>query len=195
MRRLPLLLACAVMVACEEPPNRELANAESQVESARKAGAERYAPERLREATQALEAARQQVARKDYKGARASAKTAATTARAAAQGAGVARNLAKGTAETARAEVHVAIEEVEGVLQEAQAAKVPDAAFAELQPRLEAARQGLSRLDQILAAGDPLEVRDAAAALKAEIADLPDAFREARAQWEEEHPKGRRPRK
>jgi len=192
VRRLCLLVLCAGLLACEEPPTREIENAESQVETARKAGAERYAPERLRESTQALEAARQQIQKKDYKGARSSAKSATAAARAAVQGAGVARGLAKGTAETARTEVHVALDEADAVMQEALAAKVPETAFAELKPRLESVKQDLDRLDKVIAEGDPLEAREAATALKAQVADLPDAFRDARSQWEEEHPKGRR---
>lgn len=191
MRRLVLLLASTTFIACDEPPTREIAAAETQLESARTTGAERYAPERFREASAALEAARQHVQKKDYREALSSARAAAERARMAAQGAAAARTLARGAAAVTKAEIQATLEDAEAVVKEALSAKIPERAFEPHWPRLQAASDDLKRLNELLDGGDALEAREAAAALKAQIADLPAAFREARLKWETEHPKGR----
>ena len=60
MRRVVLIAALAA-AACDQPPVKEIAAAEQQVERARGMGAERYAPERWTQAEAALALARQRL--------------------------------------------------------------------------------------------------------------------------------------
>ena len=51
MRRFfAVLLPLLALSACDQPPTKEIAAAEAQIEQARQAGAERFAPDRWREA-------------------------------------------------------------------------------------------------------------------------------------------------
>jgi hypothetical protein len=128
MRRFFAVLLPLALCACDQPPTKEISAAEAQIEEARQAGAERFVPDRWREAQGALATARAKVQAKDYRAA------------------------------------------------------------------LSAANDAVQRVADTLAKGDVLEAQKAAAELRAQAADLPAAFRDARALWEEEHPpKGRKP--
>jgi hypothetical protein len=192
--RLSLALALALgAAACGQPPQREIAAAEAALKAARDAGADRYAPERWREAEAALQAARDKVAAKDYRGAFSSANEATEKARAAVQAVQAARGLARSAVVLARAETETLIEEVDAIRQEAATAKVPDEAFASVEPQLAEAREALTRVGETAERGEPIEAQKAAAELKARVTGLPEAYRQARAAWEEAHPaKGRR---
>ena len=191
---LPILLAAGLAGACGEPPTREIAAAAAQIEEARKEGAERYAADRWKEASAALETAQAKVQQKDYQGALSAANDAADKARAAKTGATVAKTVARGAAETAMTEVAVMLEEIDVIRQQAPDAKVPEEAFADLQPKLEEAGQARDRVSATLAGGDVLEAQRAAAELKATVAPLPGLFSQAQERWLAEHPKGRKKR-
>jgi hypothetical protein len=194
----PLALAgLLALAACQQPPSREIAAAEAAVEAARKAGADRYAVERWREAESALQAARNKVQAKDYRGAFSSANEASEKARSAVQAVQSARALARSAVLLSRAEIEAVLEEVDTIRQEAATAKLPDEAFAGVEPQLAEAREAFGRIGETLERGEPLEAQKAAAELKAQVAGLPEAFRQARVKWEEEHPArpARRPRR
>lgn len=193
MRRILALMLPFVLVACDQPPTKEIAAAEAQVEQARQAGAERFVPERWRDAQAALASARSKVQQKDYRGALSAANDAADKGRAAVQAVAAAKGNAKGAAELAQREISVFLEEIDQLRQEAITAKVPEVAFAEVQPRVDEIREGVQRVTDTLGRGEVLEAQKAAAELRAQAADLPAAFRDARAAWEEAHPKGRKP--
>ncbi len=187
-----LLIATAVLAAgCGEPPTREIQAAEASLEKARAAEAERYAPERFREAQSALDEARKLAEARDYRGALSSANAAAERSRAAAQAAVAARTLAKSAAEVALAELQAVLDEVATVRQEADEAKLPAEAFAEVAPRLEALQSALAAVQKQVDDGDLLGGQKAALELKPQASDLPQAFRQARQAWEEAHPKGK----
>ena len=195
MRRILALVVPLALTACDQPPAKEIAAAEAQIEQARQAGAERFVPDRWREAEAALAAARAKVQQKDYRGALSAANDAAEKGRGAVQAVAAAKANAKGAAELAQREIGVFLEEIDQLRQEAVTAKVPEEAFAEVQPRVDEIREGLQRVTDTLSRGEVIEAQKAAAELRAQAADLPPAFRDARAQWEEDHPKGRRPRR
>jgi hypothetical protein len=195
MRRIFALVVPMALVACDQPPTKEIAAAEAQIEQARQAGAEKFVPDRWRDAQAALAAAQAKVQQKDYRGALSAANDAADKGRGAVQAVAAAKANAKGAAELAQREIGVFLEEIDQVRQEAVTAKVPEEAFAEVQPRVDEIREGLQRVSDTLGRGEVIEAQKAAAELRAQAADLPAAFRDARAQWEEEHPKGRRPRR
>lgn len=195
MRRTLALILPLALAACEQPPTREIAAAEAQIEQARQAEAERFVPDRWRDAQAALASARSKVQQKDYRGALVAANDAAEKGRAAVQAVAAAKANAKGAADLAQREISVFLEEIDQIRQEAVTAKVPEEAFAEVQPRVDEVREGLQRVTDTLGRGEVIEAQKAAAELRAQAADLPAAFRDARAAWEEAHPKGRRPRR
>jgi hypothetical protein len=198
MRQLLLLLAAGSALlgtACQQPPTREITAAEVSLEAARKAGAERYAVDRWREAEAALQAARDKVQAKDYRGAISSANEASEKSRSAVQAVQAARGLARSAVLLARAEIEAELEEVDAIRQEAATAKVPDEAFASVEPQLAEAREALARVGETLERGEPLEAQKTASELKAQAANLPEAYRQARVTWEAANPpRGRRRR-
>lgn len=196
LRARPVLLALPwlVLCACDQPPTKELQAAEAALQKAKDAGAPTYVAERFQEAEAALAAARRKTAEKDYRGALSSANEASEKARAAAQAAGPAKTLARSAAETALAEIQAVLEEVATVRQEASDAKLPDEAFAETAPRAEELHAAVAAINKQLDDGDILGSQKAALELKSKSSGLAEAFRQARATWEEAHPKAK-PRK
>lgn len=61
------LLLAAVLVACGEPPNKEMGQAQGAVDTARAAGAEQYARDEFGAATEALGRSKDAAAQGDYK--------------------------------------------------------------------------------------------------------------------------------
>lgn len=185
------IVAAAVLCACDQPPDKEIAAAEQQVEQARTAGAEQYAPARLHEAEAAMQDAHRKAAEKDYRGALSAATDAADKARAAAKAAKAAQTLARGSAELAQAEARVMLDEAARIREEAVKAKVPDAAFEALEPRARKVNQDLETVAAILQRGELLEAQKAAVAVKTEAAALPAQYRSAVEAWRAANPKGR----
>jgi hypothetical protein len=188
------ILATFVLVACDEPPNREVSAADNALALARQAGADRYAAERYHEAETALGEARRKIEQKDYRGALSSATDAAEKARSAAQQASAAKTVGRSTAEVAVAEVHASLDEIAAIREEATADKVPDKVFEDLAPLVDEVQQALLAAARSLEAGEILEAQKAATDVKARVAPLPGRFREALDAWQAAHPKrGARP--
>ena len=192
MRRGAVLAALVLATSgCDQPPVKEIAAAERQIEAARKEGADRYVPDRLREAVAALEQARRQMEARDYRSALSSASDAAERARQAAQGVKPARDAARTRVEIAIVETLSALDAADAIRRQALAAKVPEQAFAGLGEKAVGLRRGLAEVSGLLRREEVLEAADRASSLKVEAAGLPDAYRAARTRWEEQHPKGR----
>jgi len=194
-RRLPRLALAAVLSCwwgCTDPPHRELAAAQGALEEARRQGAERYAPERWKEAEAALAQARRRIQDKDYRGALSSAIDAFDRSRQAAQAAAAAKALSRSTAAAAQAELQAALREATEVREDARKAKVPDAAFEHVDRALAKVGAGLQTGADALERDDPLTAERVATELKAEATSLSQSVREARSEWEEKHRRGRR---
>jgi len=188
MRRAALLATALLLAACDKPPAKEMAAAEAALAQARKADAEKLAPERYREAEAAMQEARRKVEAKEYRGALASANDAAEKARTAAKAAASALGMAKGAVEVAEAEIQAKLDEVAAVRQEAAEAKVPDEAFAAVSADQDALRQKADGLPAA-ASQDLMAAQKTAEELKAQAAALPSRFREALEKWQADHPK------
>jgi hypothetical protein len=191
MRRTVAIAAALLLCSCGEPPNKELAAAEKQVEQARQAGAEQYAPARLHDAEAAMQDAHRKVGEKDFRGALSAASDAADKARSAAKAASAAKALTKGAAELAQAEARIALEEAAQVKAEAVKAKVPEAAFEELEPRAQKLSQDLEAAAATLKRGELIEAQKASASIKTEATALPKLYRGAVQAWQTAHPKVR----
>jgi hypothetical protein len=107
MRRVPawLLAALLVVPACAEPPNKEINQAQGALDTARAAGAERYAPEEYTAAATALKSANDAVAQGDYRLALNHALDSRDRAQHAAAEAADARARIRGEVERSLAEV------------------------------------------------------------------------------------------
>lgn len=191
---LPLLAALGFS-ACDEPPRKEIGAAEAALAQARHAGAERYTPERYREAELALREAKKKVQQKDYRGALSSATEATDKSRQAAQQAAAAKTVIRSANEVAQAEIQASFDEIAQVREGAANDKVPDKVFDELTAEADQAQQALQGIAKAMESGDLLEAQKAAAELKARVAPLPGRFREAVDAWQAAHPKrgGRAP--
>lgn len=189
---LPAILSLLLLAGCDQPPAKEIAAAETALAQARKDGAFAFAPEQWKAAEAALAQARQKVEVKDYRGALSSAIDASDKAKGAATAAASAKLLARSAAEVAQAEAQAALDEVAAVKEEAAKTKVPDSAFAELEPKLESIREGLAVVVQLLEKGDLLGAQKSGSDLKAQAAPLAEGYRDALTQWQEAHPKGRK---
>jgi hypothetical protein len=85
------LCLAVVLVACAEPPTREINQAQGALDAARAAGAETYAKTEFQAADAALRKAHDSVAERDYRGALGFALEAREQARAAVREAAAAR--------------------------------------------------------------------------------------------------------
>ena len=186
------VLALVALCACNQAPLKEVAAAEAQLEQARRQGAEAYAPERWKEGQAALQTARNKVQERDYRGALSAATQATERARGAAQAAAAAKAMARGAVDVAQTETEAALDEVGVVREEAQKARLPEQAFAEVEPRVQEVRQGLKTVADLVEKDDLLAAEKASAELKKKAQALLEAFRKARAAWETAHPRGRR---
>jgi len=190
MRRLVLIAALAAG-ACTQPPVKEIAAAEQQVERARAVGGERYAPERWKQAQAALALARQRLEGRDYRGALSAANDAAENARGAIEATGPAQSAARNAAEIAIGEVRTMLERATTERALAVKAGVPRSALAPLDARGERAAQQLAGAVTQLGVDNLAYVEPILAELRTEVTPLPDLYRDARTQWEAKRPKGR----
>jgi chromosome segregation ATPase len=189
-----VFLALLAAAACDKPPTGQIEAAQAQVEAARSQGAGEYAADRLGEAEAALQKARAQMEAEDYRAAVSSAQQAGERARSAVQAMAAARTLARGRAQVAVAEVKAVLDEIDGVVQEAAAAKVAEDAFTAVAPQAQALRDSLAAIEATLDK-EPLRAQTAAAELKTHASDLATAYRQAQATWMAEHRQGGRRRK
>jgi hypothetical protein len=190
-----MLLALG-LTACNHPPVREVAAAESLLEEARREGAPTFAPERWREAEEALRTAKKRLQERDDRGAISSATEAGERSRAASQAAVAVKAAARQTVDADLVEVEAALAEVQSLQEEATKAKVPETAFTQVTAAAASVGQGREGIQGLLQGGDLLAAERAAEELKARAAPLPTAFRQARVKWEAAHAKtgGRRRR-
>ena len=157
----PLLLLVPALVACAEPPNKEMNQAQGAIDAARAAGADRFAASELAAATDALKRSEEAVAAGDYRQALSHAIDSRERAQQAARAAVDGRADMRGQAERA-------ISEVATLLARAQAQlKVPDIARNNSRT-LRAARATITKGETVLQeARSALTTEDYAAVSKA----------------------------
>ena len=147
-------LFVALVVACSSPPAKEIDAAERAIDTARAAGAERYAPETYEGAVQALARSREAVTQIDYRLALNYALEAHERAQRAIETTVAERMARKRAAETALAAVESAVEDLTASLTAASAAHVraarlraPREAAQTAEEALQEARAALDRKD------------------------------------------------
>ena len=193
MKRVVLIAALAA-AACDQPPVREIQAAEQQVERARTVGAERFAPERFKQAQAALTLARQRLEGRDYRGALSAANDASESARVAIENTGPAQTAARNAAEMGIGEVRTMLDRAATERTAAVRAGVPRGSLAALDARAQRASQQLAGAVLQLGAGNLDYVEPLLAELRTEVTPLPDLYRDARTRWQAQHsPRARRP--
>jgi hypothetical protein len=123
---LGLLFACLLLaLACTDPPEKEMHQAQGAIDAARAAGAVEYAADEFRAAEAALKRSTDAVAERDYRQALNYALDAGERARAAAKTAAEARAAARSDAERLLASADDSLARARAVLRAATEAKLP----------------------------------------------------------------------
>jgi hypothetical protein len=149
---MPACLAAALLAAaCEEPPNKEMDQAQGAIDAARAAGAEQYASAEYKAAVDALAQSRQAAAERDYRLALNNALDSFQRAQNAAREAADTKARLRGEAERTMAEIAVLLAEAGMHVDTAEARRVSRGA-------LRAARAQIARVNE--------EVQKAGAAMK-----------------------------
>ena len=171
------LVAVAICTgACGTPPTREMNEAESAIDAAHAAGADRYAMEEYQAAVDALTNARTAVEARDYRLALNHALDSRERAQVAARQAGTQQAKLRSTAELQHGEVALLLTQATRRLAEAEAARVSRAALTRADARVTASRSSLQEAGARISDGDyaasQILLTDAATELRAVIAEL-----------------------
>jgi hypothetical protein len=126
MRRLPVIALLLLFTAgCSEPPQKEIDQAQGAIDTARAAGADKYAVDEYTAATSALQKAHEAVDQRDFRQALGYAldarERAKESARQAADGKAQARIVAAGRI----ADISARVQQLDARLKSADAARVP----------------------------------------------------------------------
>src|SRR5688500_14050469 len=146
-----LIASCA---ACSEPPNKEMDQAQGAIDSARAAGADRYAPAEFTTATDALTRSHEAVTRKDYRLALSLAIESRESAQRAAKAAGENRAKARGDGERLLAELNALLARARERLRDPDVARLPRRAGAAPRDAIDAAQNSMQVARTALAAHD-----------------------------------------
>lgn len=148
------LLALLAMAACAEPPSKEMNQAQGAIETARAAGADRYATEEFSAAVESLTKSDVAVRDRDYRLALNFALDSRERAQNAARLAVDGRALARGNAERILAEVSALITRARERLADVDTARLPatvraeaDANTVRVEKSVQEARTALGRDD------------------------------------------------
>jgi hypothetical protein len=155
------LVLASLAIACAEPPNKELHQAQGAIEAARAAGAERYATEEFTAAVEALRRADEAVQQRDYRLALNHALDGRERAQNAAREAADGKAAARGQAERMLAEVTTALAAAASRMSAAEAAKVTTKALAEPTAAIAAAQEAVQEAGSALGREDYLAARQA----------------------------------
>jgi len=190
MRRFVLAAALAA-AGCDQPPVKEIAAAAQQVERAQAAGAERYAPERWKQAETALALASQRLEGRDYRGALSAANDAAESARIAIDTTARAKAAARSAADLALGEVRTTLDRASAERTATLKVGVPKGSLKSLDARWTRASQQYAGAVQHPGIDDLPFVEQLLAELRTDVTPLPDLYRNARIQTEAKRPRPR----
>jgi hypothetical protein len=150
-RRLALVIVI-LFAGCAEPPNKEINQAQGAIDTARAAGADRFAAAEFSAATDALKRSEEAVAARDYRLALNHAIDSRERAQSAAKMAVEGRADARGQAERAITEVATLISRAQALLKDPDIARLngrtlrkPRATVAAAEKMLQEARSALGK--------------------------------------------------
>jgi Domain of unknown function (DUF4398) len=137
------LLAALITAACGTPPDKELQQAQTAIEAARAAGADRFAAEEFAAAQSALARANDAVAQRDYRLALNNALDARERAQNAVRDATSRMAAARKDAESALTGAAAALADARAKLRAAETGRVPAATLADARSRIALAEKGV----------------------------------------------------
>lgn len=152
--RLATIFVVVVTAACTSPPDKELHQAEGAIETARAAGAPRYAPQAFQAAEQALQRATAAVADRDYKLALNHALDARERAVDAVREAAESRARIRGDVEQRIADLESLRKAFDAKIAEADTAKVARPVLAAARTTSDAAARAVTDVRALLTSGD-----------------------------------------
>jgi len=153
------LLASLFVVACAEPPRKEMDQAQGALDAARAAGAEQYAAEEYAAAVTALESSHEAVELEDYRSALNYAIDSRERAQNAAKLAAEQRAALQSGAERALTELRLLVERGEERLESSEARRVPRPVVLTVRGELANATNALQEASAAMAQGDYAAVR------------------------------------
>ena len=170
VRRLCLSLVCAAaLIACGEPPDKELQEAQGAIDAARATGADQYAHDEFAAAEDALKRAHEAVAQRDYRLALNNALDARERAENAAKESSDRKASARTDAERAMIDAMTALTTAHAKLRAAEAARIPAKTLAEPRRVLGDADKDVQETRAALDKGDYLAVIDRAREMTARL--------------------------
>ena len=147
-----VIVLAAIVLACSEPPHKEMNQAQGALDAARAAGAETFAGDEYREARSLLDQSEQAVAQRDYRLALRHALDARERAEDAARAAADRKAEARGQAERAVVAAEGVVRDAQRRLEAARAARVRArelsplvGAIADAEAALQEAREAMKR--------------------------------------------------
>jgi hypothetical protein len=184
MRRLPVIALLLFLASgCSEPPQKEIDQAQGAIDTARAAGADKYAVDEYSAATSALQKAHDAVSQRDYRQALSYALDARERAQESARVAADGRARAHTASETRIADISARIQQLEARLKGAEAARVPP---RDLRPGRAMLTEARTALQKARTAFDTSDYQGAMAAIDGLREKLDAATREVAA--EAQHP-------
>lgn len=169
LRACALVIPLLLLVACAEPPSKEMHQAQGAIDAAKAAGAEQYAADALKAAVDALARADVAVAANDYRQALANALDSREHAQNAAKTAVDARARARGDAERELAEATALVQRAEARLGAPDTARLPRRVVAPAQAAVDTAKTTLQKARAALDQEEYAQVGKAAATVTAQI--------------------------
>jgi hypothetical protein len=165
----PCLAGALLVSACAEPPNKELGQAQGAIETARAAGADRYAPNEYKAATDAFKQAGDAVNDRDYRLALNHAIESREHAQNAAREAADARAKARGDLERTMAEVAALLAQANTKMATAERARVPRRTLRETQQALAQVNDDVQKAGAAMQANDYMAAQPALNGVKERI--------------------------
>jgi len=174
VRLLPALAVCAALAgaACSTPPDKEIQMAQSAIDAARAAGADRLAPDEFAAATDALKRANDAVAQRDYRLALNHALDARERAQSAAKEAAGRRAGARRDADRALTDAGTALTAAQAKLKAAETAHAPAALLTQARTTMADAARDVQKARTAFEEGDYRAVLDAAAKITATLRQI-----------------------
>lgn len=167
--RCTILSAVVLFAACSEPPRKEIDRAQQAIDTARRAGAEQYAPETFSAATAALQQSNQAVEQRDYRLALSLAVDASDRAQDAARAATDSKAKARTNTESALNTANALLMQLQARVKVAEEARVPARELAPARVTLKDAERTLQKARALLAAEDYTAAKAAVTGLDEQI--------------------------
>jgi hypothetical protein len=163
------LVAALLASACAEPPTKEIGQAQGAIDTARAAGADRYAADEFAAATQALQQSNDAVGERDYRLALNRAIESREHAQNAARQAAESRAKLRGDVERAMAEVAGLLAQANSRMAAAENARLPRRSLRDAQQALAQVNADVQKAGAAMQADDYMGAQPALIGVKERI--------------------------